>query len=152
MKTVEITESNYQDYQRIDVVAFSFAFSGAMGEGGGIYIVDREGQIYHANYCDDEIYIEPSHIKDIIPFIDDIQFGIFGNMSTNEDWDTIYLGYGNHLVFAKEYSDDLRKKVEDAKYRYPGELFQHWPGIILGFLGKEGCHLTMSDIWKLIDA
>lgn len=36
MKTVEITESNYQDYQRIDVVAFSFAFSGAMGEGGGI--------------------------------------------------------------------------------------------------------------------
>ena len=41
MIIIEITESNYQNYLDLDIVAFSFAFDGAMGEGGGIYIVDR---------------------------------------------------------------------------------------------------------------
>lgn len=50
MNIIEISESNYQDYFSLDIVAFSFAYEGAMGEMGGIYIIDRGGQIYHANY------------------------------------------------------------------------------------------------------
>lgn len=151
MKIVEISESNYQDYQSLDIVAFSFAFSGAMGEPGGIYIVERGGQIYHANYCDEKIYIEPNHIKEVIPVIDEIEFGIFGNKSDNDNWDSIYLGAGNHLVIDKSIYDGLLKKVEEAHFRYEGELFQHWPGFVLDLIGMDNSELTMSDLWELID-
>ena len=40
MNVIEITESNYQDFTTLDIVAFSFAYEGAMGEMGGIYIID----------------------------------------------------------------------------------------------------------------
>ena len=50
MKIIEISESNYRDYMSLDIVAFSFAYEGAMGEMGAIYMIDRDGQIYHANY------------------------------------------------------------------------------------------------------
>ena len=50
MNIIEINESNYQSYTNLDIAAFSFAYEGAMGEGGGIYIIDKAGQIYHANY------------------------------------------------------------------------------------------------------
>ena len=51
MKIIEISESNYRDYMSLDIVVFSFAYEGAMGEMGTIYMIDRDGQIYHANYC-----------------------------------------------------------------------------------------------------
>jgi hypothetical protein len=47
MNIIEISNSNYQDYLSVDIVAFSFAYAGAMGESGGIIIIDRAGQIYH---------------------------------------------------------------------------------------------------------
>ena len=50
MNTIEINDTNYQSYTRLDIVAFSFARGSAMGEPGGIIIIDAEGQDYHANY------------------------------------------------------------------------------------------------------
>lgn len=151
MIIIEIKESNYQDFLNLDIVAFLFAYGGAMGEGGAIYIVDREGHIYHTNYCYGKDCIDISHIKDVIPVYKDMQFGIFGSRSNNEGWDSVYLGFGNHLFFAHEYKEELDKKVEEAHYDFYGQLFQDWPGFILGFLGKEECNLTMNDIWKMVD-
>lgn len=148
----EIQESNYQDYTGLDIVAFSFAFGGAMGEGGGIYIIDRDGQICHANYCDENISIEPDHIKTIIPFIEDIDFGILGNRSKNDNYESVYLGYGNHLVMNKNIYDGFCKKVEEAKFHNIVDLFQCWPGFVLDLIGKGNSHLTMSDIWEMIDS
>ena len=45
MNIIEINESNYLSYTNLDIAAFSFAYEGAMGEGGGIYIIDKAGQI-----------------------------------------------------------------------------------------------------------
>ena len=42
MNRIEIDELNYQDYQHLDIVAFSFARGGAMGDPGGIIIVDSD--------------------------------------------------------------------------------------------------------------
>lgn len=151
MKIIDINEFNYQDYQGLDIVAFSFAFSGAMGEGGGIYIVERNGQIYHANYCYDDNSINPDHIKVVIPVIEDIDLGVFGNKSNNNRWDSVYLGYGNHLCYVNELSEEFRKIAMQEKYKYPGNLFQDWPGIILGLLRKEEIHLRMGDIWELME-
>ena len=69
MNVIEITESNYQDFTTLDIVAFSFAYEGAMGEMGGIYIIDRGGQIYHANYFMGDKCLDRDHIKDVIPWI-----------------------------------------------------------------------------------
>ena len=69
MNIIEITGSNYWEYQSLDIVAFSFAYEGAMGEMGAIYIIDRDGKIYHANYCQGDERIDPSHINDIILYL-----------------------------------------------------------------------------------
>ena len=74
MSIIEITESNYRDYLSLDIVAFSFAYEGAMGEMGAIYIISRDGKIYHANYCQGDDPIDTNHINDIIPVFKDISW------------------------------------------------------------------------------
>ena len=74
MDIIEITESNYREYQSLNIVAFSFAYEGAMGEMGAIYIICHDGQIYHANYCQGDDPLDPSHINDIIPVLKDISW------------------------------------------------------------------------------
>ena len=149
MNITEITESNHQDYSSLDIAAFSLAYEGAMGEMGGIYIIDRDGKIYHANYCHGNDCIEIDHIKDIIPIYEDIEWQMLGSDSKNVDWCTVYLGYGNNLLMLKEIYEEFNKKIEEANFEHIGQLFQRWPGIVLGLLGKESDHLTMSDIWNL---
>lgn len=148
MNTIEINELNYQAFHKLDIVAFSVASPGAMGEGGSIYIIDKDGQLYHANYCHGENRIQGKHIKDIIPVIEDIQFGMFDSKSNNEEWIPLYLGFGNHLLIIKSLYEDFCKKRDDANFDIPAEIFQHWPGLIIGLLGKDGDHLTMSEIWE----
>ena len=46
---VEITQTNYSDFQKLDILAFSCAECGAMGEHGGIIMVDTQGHVYHTN-------------------------------------------------------------------------------------------------------
>ena len=149
MNIIEITESNRRDYSSLDIVAFSFAYEGAMGEMGGIYIIDRDGKIYHANYCYGEDCIAAEHIKDIIPVFEDFEWFMLGSESKNADWDTVYLGYGNNLLMLKEIYGDFNKKVKEANIQDSGQLFQRWPGFVLGILGKEGDQLTMRDIWNM---
>lgn len=146
---VEINMSNYQNYCSLGIVAFSFAFSGAMGEGGGIYIIDREGRVYHANYYRGDNLLEPDYIKDIIPIFEECKFGLLGCISP-EGWKSLYLGYGNHLLMIDELYDSFRKIVEDSNFTNSGDLFQHWPGLVLGLIGKDDYHLTMADIWNAI--
>ena len=148
MNIIEIDESNYQAYTNLDIVAFSFAYEGAMGEPGGIYIVDKAGQIYHANYFWGDNLIERDHIKDIIPVFKDLRFGLLGCETDNENWVSVDLGFGNSLSLIRNLSDGFSKKVEEADYQSSGELFQHWPGIVLGLLDKGDSNLTMNDIWK----
>ena len=148
MNIIEITESNYQNYQSLDIIAFSFAYEGAMGEPGAIYIIDRDGKIYHANYCYGNDCIDTVHIKDIIPVIEEIEWQMFGCISNNDNWETQDLGFGNNLLMVKEIYDGFKEKVEEANIQRPGELFQQWPGFVLALLGKENGNLTISDLWK----
>lgn len=150
MIITEINKSNYQDYRNLDIVAFSFAYAGAMGERGGIYIVDRDRQIYHANYVVGDCCIESEHIKDIIPIFEELSFGLLGCETMNENWTAIDLGFGNSLLIIKEFSEDFNREVIAGNYQGFGVLFQNWPGIVLRILGKEESHLTMNDIWEKV--
>ena len=131
----------------VDIVALSFAYAGAMGEPGGINMIDRDGQIYHANYCFGDNLLDSEHIKDIIPIFDGIQWGLMGCEPHNDEWVAVNLGFGNHLLMLKEISDGFQQKVEAANIQLSGELFQKWPGFVLGLIGKEGQNLTTNDIW-----
>jgi hypothetical protein len=148
MNIIEITESNYRDYLSLDIMAFSFAYEGAMGEMGAIYIIDRDGKIYHADYCQGNDPIDPSHIKDIIPVFKDISWRMFDCLSSNPNWKTVDLFAGNNLLMVDEIYDDFMKKVQDANFEIPSRIFQYWPGFVLGLLGKEFDNLTMKEIWK----
>ena len=136
MQTIEISESNYQDYLDLDIVAFSYAHEGAMGEPGGICMIDKAGQDYHANYYWGKNAIHKDHIKDIIPVFAELELGLLGAESNNENWKSVYLGFGNILFLNKDISDDFNKKVEEADFQSSGELYQHWSDIVLGLLGK----------------
>ena len=149
MNIIEINESNYQSYTNLDIAAFSFAYEGAMGEGGAIYIIDTAGNIYHANYFRGDYCIEKNHIKDIIPIFEDLQFRMFGIETDNENWVAVNLGFGNSLLVTKTISDAFNKKVEGANFERSGQLFQHWPGFVSGLLGKGDSALTMNDIWEM---
>ena len=76
MNRIEIDELNYQDYQHLDIVAYSFARGGAMGDPGGIKIVDSDGQVYHANYCYGRHTIKSEHIKAVIPVFEDLRISL----------------------------------------------------------------------------
>lgn len=149
MELIKINESNYQTYNNLDIVAFSFAYEGAMGEPGCIYIIDKNGQLYYANYFWGDDLIAREHIKDIIPVFEELEFHMFGCETKNENWVSVDLGFGNNLLMIKDLSDGFNKKVEEAHFQSYGELFQHWPGIVLSLLGKGDANLTMSRIWDI---
>ena len=137
MDVIEITGSNYQSYQNLDIVAFIIAREGAMGEPGGIEIIDKAGQMYHANYYFGKDCIGREHIKDIIPVYGDSKFGITGCETKNEDWVSINLGFGNSLFMIKDIYDGFTKKAEEANYQYSHEIYRHWTSIVLSLLGKR---------------
>lgn len=151
MKIIEIKDSNCQEYISIDIVAFSIAYAGAMGEGGGVYIVDSDGQLYHTNFCYGDDHIETEHLDILIPVIKDFQFGVFGSKSNNEEWVSFYTGFGNHLMIKREFYDGFCKKMAEANIQNTrdGQCYLQWPGFILSLLGKEEMSLTMKDISRM---
>lgn len=149
MNIRDINESNYQAYTKLDIVAFSFAYEGAMGDAGSIYIIDKAGQIYRAYYCWKEDGIAREHIKDIIPIFEDLQFQMFGIEIDNENWQSVDLGFGNSLLIKKDISDEFNQKVKEANFQRIGQLYQHWLGFVLDILGKGTPTLTMKDLCKI---
>ena len=52
---MRITISNHQDFKDLDIVAFSYAFSGAMGDPGSVVIVLADGTVHYANFPHNEL-------------------------------------------------------------------------------------------------
>jgi MoaA/NifB/PqqE/SkfB family radical SAM enzyme len=144
MTVDRITNSNYEAYKNLDLVAFSYAFEGAMGDGGGICMIDVDGKVYYANYYYGNL--QRDHIKDIIPVIEEIDFHLLGSESKNESWKHVNLGFGNNLFLKKDIFDDFEKRVKEADFQMAGELYQHWPGIVMAVIGKGNPRLTMNCI------
>ena len=132
-RTIEITESNYKDYTSLDIVAFSFAQSGAIGEPGGVLIVDAMGQVYHANYCYDNLDFD--HLLEVVSAVKDCKFGILDHQ-TPEGWAPVQLGFGNHLTIRTEYHSQFEEETNNRHIKSPGQLYQQWIGMVLKLLGK----------------
>ena len=122
---IHLTNSNFQQYLPINIVAFSYAYSGAQGEPGGVYIIDDNGKIFHFNYIEDKL--KKNEIYEICPLIKDIdlKFKI-------EEWCEINMGAGNILFVNKTISEEVKEKTKDIKG--PGALFCRWKNIILDII------------------
>jgi hypothetical protein len=137
MNVIEIDELNYQDYTNLDIVAYSFARGGAMGDPGGIKIVDSDGQVYHANYCYGRHTIKSEHIKAVIPVFKDLRISLANCKTENDDWLTVDLGYGNCLFVSKSIRDAFNREVEAGDYDTVGSLYQRWQRIVLKILSQR---------------
>ena len=143
-RTIEITASNYKDYTSLDIVAFSFAQPGAMGEPGGVLIVDVTGQVYHTNYCYGGI--DYNHLLEIVPILKGCEFGVFDHQ-TPEGWSPVYLGFGNHLTIKADYYSQFKEDVDNKHFENTGQLYQQWLGMVMKLLGKGNENLTLKDLW-----
>lgn len=134
METIELTKSNYKGYLPIDIAAFSIAAPGAMGEHGGVKIIDSNAQIYHLNYVHGEW--DSFDIIEICPLLMDCDFTVFGTGSkVPEGYQFANLGYGNYLVV----KGDFWKEFNDMKDSYKGDkiLYQTWLSFMLEILKRE---------------
>ena len=125
-RTIEIYNSNYREYMPLNIVAFSYAASGAMGEGGGIYIITEEGNVYHTNIVYGDMSIDNVFL--ICPPLRDCQFSWFGADKIPDGWSYHDMEAGNHLCV----KDNISKIVKEMSVGLePSELYQQWKVIVI---------------------
>ena len=124
---IELTHFNFQQYLPLNIIAFSYAYSGAQGEPGGVNIIDDNRRIFHFNYTEDKL--KKNEIYEICPLIKDIELN-----KIIEEWCEINMGAGNILFVNKSISEEVKEKTKDIKG--PGALFCRWKNIILDIIKK----------------
>ena len=117
----EITLQNYKSHMPIDMVAFSFASSGAMGCPGEIIMMNREGETFSLNYCYEPWQAE--QIYEICPKLEECDIELLGYDTAPEGWMPINLGMGNHLFVENEIGEVFYKQITGL---YPGQVYQMW--------------------------
>lgn len=133
--TLKLTKDNYKDYLGLEVVAFSSAAGGAMGDTGGIEIVTSEGKVYYANPCYEDITLD--QVFEVCPPLAECRFGVFGGGVIPDGWETIYLGFGNSLVLKDSIYKELQQRVPQLKEMRAGELYNQWLDIVKQILGEQ---------------
>jgi hypothetical protein len=128
MERIEITKSNYKDYVSLDIVAFSFASPGAMGDSGAIIVVTKDGCVYRANPFFEDVSEE--EVFQVCPPLKNCQFGMFGGGNIPEGWQSYYLGCGNHLVIRDDISAQFSAIIEREEFKKMGAVYQKWIDIV----------------------
>ena len=142
MKTKEpirLNNKNYKSYLPLDIVAFSWAFGGAMGDAGGVIIVCRNGESYYFNWASGDV--SENMIYEILPVITKCELPIVGETDiVPEGWHHISLGAGNNLIIKEEYVEPLRlawkkfcKTIEQGRYII---LYNVWQQLIMDIVKK----------------
>ena len=128
---IDLNSSNYKDFLPINIVAYSYAKSGAMGEAGGVYIISKEGQIFHLNYVyggitSDEVNIVCPPLKE-----QSQNFQLY-----KENWKDFNMGMGNYLTVHISIYDKFQEKIQNLNLSMQG-LFQKWKSIVLEILAED---------------
>lgn len=125
-RTIDITKTNFHEYSSLDIVAFSFAVPGAQGEGGGIYVITKDGSVYHTNIVRSDISIDDAFL--ICPPLRDCHFSLLGADKIPDEWDYHYMGAGNHLFVR----NDIAKCINEMSAGLEAvELYQQWKLIVM---------------------
>ena len=144
---IEISKSNYQDYCSLDIVAFSYAAPGAMGEGGSIYIITDNGSVYHTNIVYGDMTLEDAFL--VCPPLRECRIGYF-DADPATDWSSFYMGAGNFLFVTNRMSW-IFKEYSSCWEDY--DLYPLWIYLVQSFLKIETITKRIRDFilsrWKL---
>jgi ADP-ribosylglycohydrolase len=132
---IKLTRDNYKECIGLDIVAFSSAAGGAMGDAGAVQVVTSKGEVYYANPLYEDIDME--QVFEVCPPLSQCQFGIIGGGVIPEGWKTIYLGFGNHLVLHESICEEFRKEAEQSEIKRVGDLYKKWKGIVKRILANR---------------
>lgn len=119
MEIIDINSSNFESFKNLDIIAFSFANIGALGEKGGIKIVTSNRTLYHTNMVKS---IKVQELFLICPILKDCSFYLF-NAIVPKGWTPFYMGGGNFLVVKDEYEEIITKAIPDG-------LYNNWINVI----------------------
>ena len=131
----KLTRDNYKECTGLDIVAFSSAAPGAMGDAGAIEVVTTKGEVYYANPFYEDIEME--QVFEVCPPLSECRFGVFGGGVIPEGWQTIYLGFGNNLVLHESISEEFRKEAEKSKIKEVDDLYNKWMDIVKRMLSNR---------------
>ena len=131
----KLTRDNYKECTGLDIVAFSSAAPGAMGDAGAIEVVTTKGEVYYANPFYEDIEME--QVFEVCPPLSECRFGVFGGGVIPEGWQTIYLGFGNNLVLHESISEEFRIEAEKSKIKEVGDLYNKWMDIVKRMLSNR---------------
>lgn len=134
-----LRSSNYKSFMPLDIVAFSWAFGGAMGDAGGVNIVCKDGESYYFNWAHGDM--SEDMIYEVLPVIAKCELPIVGETDrVPEGWHHISLGAGNNLIIKEEYVEPLRlawkkfcKTIEQGRYII---LYNVWQQLIMDIVKK----------------
>ena len=125
-EVIYIDDKNYRDYLNLDVIAFSFAYGGAMGIGGEILVITKDTNIYSMNYVFGYMTIEMC--DEVCPPLKDCEFGVLEVEKTPNGWKGISLGMGNFLLLA----DPIYNRIgRDLLKLRPSLRYREWQGMVL---------------------
>lgn len=130
MGTIELTSKNYRSFLPLEIVAFSYASSGAMGDAGGVVIVTTDCCIYYFNYVWGDI--DEKQMEEILPITIPADID-----SLPDEWYHMYLGCGNNLFVKQEYAERLRlawQKYEQTLEGRHSSLYNAWPQLVTDLL------------------
>lgn len=106
-----------------NVMFFSLAEGGAMGEPGAVLFYVKSGELYHFNYVYGDVDIKK--VEKLFPTLAECRFGLFGiGSSVPEGWNYVSLGMGNHLIVNDEVFSLFAEKIDlDAE---PSMIYMNW--------------------------
>lgn len=105
------------------VLFFSIAESGAMGEPGGVVVINAAGEVFLLNYVWYEYSL--ADIEKIFPVLTECIFGLFGIDSVvPKGWNYVNLGFGNHLIVSDEVYSSFSAITKNCKE--PVEYYTSW--------------------------
>ncbi len=125
-EVIYIGDKNYKCYLNLDVIAFSFAYGGAMGSGGEIIVITKEANIYSMNYVFGDMTIEMC--DEVCSPLKDCEFGVLEVEKTPKGWKGISLGFGNFLVLAEPIYNQIGHNL--LKLR-PSFRYREWRDMVL---------------------
>jgi len=131
-KVIYIDEKNYGDYKNLNIVAFSLAYSGAMGNPGEILVITKDARIYSMNYAYGDMTIEMCN--EVCPPLKDCQFGFFEVEETLVGWKGVPLGAGNFLVLSESIYNQLKHELLEMP---PHFRYGRWIDITLNLLNTR---------------
>lgn len=126
IKRIELTNELIDIIDYNDIIAVTISDGGAMGEPNCFYVVDKEYNIYHTNFCYDTI--DYNKLQNKFTILKEFDCFFEGVRKLEKKWAWFNMGFGNYLMVRSSLEKIVKKFIDEnlgVKYEY-GELYQKW--------------------------